>query len=308
MWRTKLASIVQQHHQQNFSHERARKSKTEQRRNGPRNRPRLLITENGKFIRAIEARIRPPMRSQILAPPPPPPRVKAKNPTPLRKLTSTTTTSTTTPSLVDLSWSIFECNVTEFLQYPRYISTCLFLLPPSFTMKLSMFLSKRLAVDDDVISILSAAGQGVGELALWGCGFTDHGLRMLKPRIVPHREEGEEGDDDWENEGNSHHLSGFTNLRKLEICDTECVSIREIVSLLSLSSLQTSLVYLSLRNAAGRYHGLDESDSDESNKMLVNSLANLTNLEFLDLRDAWLSSNFESKLRANIPKTTTLLI
>jgi hypothetical protein len=159
-------------------------------------------------------------------------------------------------------------------------------------------------VGDEAVRMMAMAGGGdVDELALWG-PVSNVGLEHLTPRIVRvdhHDDDTNDTSDapDWED--NQHHLSGFTGLKKLEICDTDFVSMRGICSLLSQSSMLT-LTHLSLRNSAGKWDGDDESNQD-----LVKALENLPALTYLDMRSTWVSRDFEKALRARL-KDVNLVI
>lgn len=271
-----------------------------------RQRPRLLITENGKFMAAIAARIRP-RGSNFPLPPPPPPSQRPERIFPLGRETFVNAETTSSSlSLSELAFQTFSNHVEEFLDFPSYVSSILALLPSSYTSRLSHILSTRGLSTDVAVRTMAMAGTDAEELALWG-PLTDVSLEMLSPRIVHIDDEVNSDSSDWEDSTSQHHLSGFTSLKRLEICDTASVSILSIVSLLSQPSMST-LIHLSLRNTAGRWHGDDGPNSDESNRSLIEILAKLPNLKDLDLRNTWLAQDFEKSLRSRLRPTVNVLI
>jgi len=241
-FQTKIKSVVCQYRAKSATQRHKTHQGGARLGSGKKSRPRLLMTGSGKLMAALGAQMvhaggdwrgaggergergETEGREEVQA-----------SPLPLggegTKMAKMPKTSNTFGELGELAWIKFVQNVDNFLEYPDYVSSCLSYLPTHFITRLSCFLSENKRVSDGVIAILARTG-GAEELALWGPGITNYGVSLIKPTLNRYDSDNDDDDeesqdsDGWEGGATKHCLTGFTNLKKVEICDTDNVSIR----------------------------------------------------------------------------------
>ena len=155
--------------------------------------------------------------------------------------------------------------------------------------------------NDSVINFLTGS-YDVNDLALWGEGVTDEGVKSIIPKII------RDDDNGWEeSEG---FLRGFRNLRRLEVCDTCGVSLGVLSKVLGSVYFKDTLEVVSFRNCAGMHQDDSEVD-DEVHGRFVDRLVEGTwegRLREIDLRETWLHEGCVERLRKEVKVGTKVMV